>query len=486
MKNDKKLCEKLDSLLREGRECEWIEFKKNYATSQEIGKYISALSNSSLLCGEPHGYLVFGIHDKDLKVVGTTFSFFKAKIGEEELESWLTEQINPRVYFQGLEFIYGGKNIVMIKIEAASDTPVAFNRVEYVRIGSHTKKLKKHPEKARKIWQGKNKKAFEEKIAVESIQFSEIFEFLNYPKYFELMDLPLSQEQHLLIDKLNEEKIVKRTSDKTLCITNLGAILFAKDLNKFDSLKRKTVRVIVYKNDNKIETTKEEMWAEGYASEFQELVKYICDQLPINEEIKDSLRREVKVYPEVAIRELVANMLIHQDFSIPGAGPMVEIFNNRIEFSNPGHSLVELMKVIGSTPRSRNETLASIMRRMNVCEERGSGIQKVISSVENYQLPAPKFLKEEQSFRVILYAPKILKEMTQDDRIRACYQHCCLKYISGESMTNQSLRERFRIEKKNYPMASKIISRTLECGLIKSADPFGRSKKMAQYIPFWA
>ena len=126
------------------------------------------------------------------------------------------------------------------------------------------------------------------------------------------------------------------------------------------------------------------------------------------------------------------------------------------------------------------------MRRMNICEERGTGIDKVISAVEDYHLPAPKFVSEEEYFRAVLYAPKELKEMDKEEKIRACYQHCCLKYVLEKTMTNQSLRERLKIEKTNYPAASKIISDTIKRKLIRPLEPVNGSKRMAQYIPFWA
>src|ERR1700722_7444665 len=113
--------------------------------------------------------------------------------------------------------------------------------------------------------------------------------------------------------------------------------------------------------------------------------------LPRSEEIGQALRREVRVYPEIAIRELVANALIHQDFNLTGNGPTVEIFDNRIEITNPGTPLIDPLRFIDEPPRSRNEELASLMCRMNICEERGSGIDKVIFQIELYQLPPPDF-----------------------------------------------------------------------------------------------
>jgi ATP-dependent DNA helicase RecG len=192
------------------------------------------------------------------------------------------------------------------------------------------------------------------------------------------------------------------------------------------------------------------------------------------------------MYPSLAIRELVANALIHQDFNMTGTGSTIEIFSDRIEITNPGKPLIDTLRFIDEPPISRNETLASVMRRLNICEERGSGIDKVIFEVESYQLPAPDFQVTSNHTKAILYAPKPLSKMDRNDRVRACYQHACSRWISNKKMTNASLRERFGIDDKNYPVASKIIADTLKTQLIKPYDPDNTSKKHASYIPFWA
>lgn len=76
--------------------------------------------------------------------------------------------------------------------------------------------------------------------------------------------------------------------------------------------------------------------------------------------------------------------------------------------------------------------------------------------------------------------------MDKKDRIRACYQHACLQYVSNKQMTNGSRRKRFSIVDKNYPIASRIIGETVEAGLIKPYDPESTSQKHAKYVPFWA
>lgn len=161
---------------------------------------------------------------------------------------------------------------------------------------------------------------------------------------------------------------------------------------------------------------------------------------------------------------------------------MVEIFKSRMEITNPGQPLINTLRFIDHNPTSRNEQLASFFRRVNFCEERGSGIDKVVSSVETFQLPAPNFIDGEDYLRVILYGYKSLRSMTKQDRNRACYQHCCLKYVSGDFATNKSLRERFEVEEKNYSVVSRIIADAIKEGLIKLYDTESKSRKHASYV----
>ena len=254
-------------------------------------------------------------------------------------------------------------------------------------------------------------------------------------------------------------------------------MLFAKDLSRFDRLSRKALRVIKYKGTGRTETERE--WRDppsqrGYALAFEPAVAYINSQLPQNEPIGQAFRKEVRMYPETAIRELVANALIHQDFSVTGAGPMVEIFADRMEITNPGEPLVDTLRFIDTPPRSRNEGLAALMRRMKICEEGGTGIDKVVEAIEAFQLPAPDFtaiMTMQPGFtKATLFAHKKLSDMDSKDRIRACYQHACLCFVTGRRMTNPSLRQRFGIDQKNASQASRIIKETLMAKMIKLYD----------------
>lgn len=162
------------------------------------------------------------------------------------------------------------------------------------------------------------------------------------------------------------------------------------------------------------------------------------------------------------------------------------MFDDRMEITNPGRPLINPLRFIDEPPQSRNETLAAFMRRVNICEERGSGIDKVIHAVEAWQLPAPDFIETERHTRIYLYAPRTFRQMSSKDRTRACYQHVCLMYVFNQAATNASLRKRFSFEDEDYKIVSKIINDTTKEGMIKPYDPENRSRRHARYVPYWA
>ncbi len=480
------LCSLLEELVALPHETEWVEFKVNNAEPENIGQYLSALSNSTTLQDKQVGYIVWGVEDSTHEIVGTNFEPRSSKVGGQELENWLSTQLEPRIEFKICEFQYETKNIVLFEVPRATHIPIRFKSIDYIRVGSYKKKLGEHPEKERLLWSIFSICPFERGIALEKVKNQDIPDYIDYPRYFELMSLKLPTDLSGILQRLESENLIIKRSGNSYDVTNLGAILFAKNLSLFEKLSRKAVRVVAYNGKNRTNTLREIQGQRGYATGFKGLVGYINNSLPHNEVISEAFRTEIRLYPEIAIRELVANALIHQNFGISGTGPIIEIFSDRIEITNPGTPLIEPNRFIDQPPRSRNEALAAFMRRVNICEERGSGIDKVIQAVELFQLPAPSFKVTEDHTQAVLFAYKKLSDMDREDKIRACYQHACLKLVSNEQMTNSSLRERFAITANNASIASRIIKDTLEAGFIKDYDPSSGSKKHARYVPSWA
>ncbi|WKZ30535.1 MAG: ATP-binding protein [Candidatus Dojkabacteria bacterium] len=477
------LTELVDELRTLPTEVEWVEFKVNNENPDEIGEYISALANSSCILDKPYGYLVFGIENETHAVIGTLFDPRARKVNGQEIESWLLTFLDPHTDLEIIPGLYKGKKVVVIKISAALNIPIKFKGEDYIRVGSYKKRLKDFPEKARKIWM-KDGKAFEDLIAIEGVDRATLLELIDMDSYFRLMKINVPESNDYKIEQFILKKLIYK-NENSYSITNLCALLLAKDITGFTKLSRKAVRVIIYEGKDKAKTIREQVGKKGFAAGFEGLIDFINNQLPSNEEIEKAFRKEVRMYPEIAIREIVANALIHQDLTITGTSPMIEIYEDRIEISNPGSPLIDTLRFIDSPPISRNEKLASMMKRMYICEERGSGIDKAIKAAEEYQLPAPLFRKDDNFTRVVLFAPRSLRQMDSKDKIRACYQHCCLQHIVNGFMTNTSLRERFGIKDENYSTISRVIKETLEEGLIKDYDPQNKSRKNSRYIPYY-
>ncbi|WP_060825106.1 ATP-binding protein [Sulfurospirillum cavolei] len=475
----------IKELIKQPNETEWLEFKHNNDDKEMIGEYISALSNSAALNSKTNAYMIWGVDDATHKILGTTFKPSATTKGNEALENWLLKLLTPKIDFKFYEVTIDEKEVVLLEIAPANINPVTFSGVEYIRLNSHKKKLKELPEKERELWRVFDRIPFEKQIAVDNIDDSEVLNYLEYTKYFELLNLPLPENRQAILESLTNDDLIKKTENGKYSITNLGAILFAKNLNSFSNLKRKAIRVIQYKDNTKFETIKEREGTKGYAVGFEGLIDYINNILPSNEVIKQAFRENVRMYPELSIREIVANAIIHQDFFQTGSSVMIEIFSNRFEVTNPGTPLVDTDRFLDSPPKSRNEALASFMRRIGVCEERGSGVDKIVMQSEIYQLPAPIFEKTNEHTVAILFAHKELKDMDKSDKTRACYQHASLRYIQRDYMTNTSLRERFDIDKKNISMVSKIINETLKEKKIFIYDESVGSKAR-KYIPWWA
>ena len=475
----------IEELRAQPAETPWLEFKRNNTDPEVIGKCCSALSNSARIEGKDYAYMLWGIEDGSHTVIGTDFNPDTKKAGNQVLPLWLANSLQPSIVFSFRMVEHPEGRVVLLEIPAATGAPVTFNSVAYIRIGSATPKLTDYPQRYQQLIERMQPYRWEQGVARQYASGDEVLSLLDYSQYFRLTKQPLPDNRVGIFDKLEADRLIVRDVGERWNITHLGAILFATRLEDFDArLGRKAVRFVAYDGKNRAATvTHRHDGQKSYAIGFEGLVGYLNDLLPKNEHIGAALRVAQPLFPELAIRELVANALIHQDMTVTGAGPQIELFSDRIEISNPGAPLVKPERMIDLPPRSRNEALASLMRRMDMCEEQGSGLDKVLEQVELFQLPPPLFRAEENSTQVVLYAPRGFAEMTPEERVRACYFHAVLKFLSGDKMKNASLCIRLGIASKNAAQATAVINKTLAVGLIRVADP---DHPRAGYVPHWA
>lgn len=362
-------CKLLNRLVQERNESEWLEFKKCNFDPEMIGQNVSALANAAMLADRDRAFLVFGVENKTRNKLGTEARLNEIKKGGENLANWLSRMIEPKLMLELLDFECEGKNFSILAIEPTYDRPVRFSGTEYVRIGENTKKLADFPNHERALWLATGRRKFEDAVAAPSQDSNQVLEKLEVDAFYNLSDQPKPQNETEIIRRFLASGFIIDDMEGGYNVTNLGAILFARDLALFPSVAGKSVRIIKYAGPDKSRSEFEQEGKKGYAVGFSGMIRFILQRIQTEELYIDGVRKVMPLFPETAIREVIANALIHQDFTIGGSGPVIEIYSNRVEVTNPGNSLIDTDRMLDER-RSRNEKLASAMRELGLCEER--------------------------------------------------------------------------------------------------------------------
>lgn len=469
--------------LNNNDESELVEYKSNLKDGERIGEYVSALANSSIILHNQLSYLIWGIDDKTKEPKGTDFNPEKEKVGGMPLITYLEKMIKPNVEFKWEYFKTETNKIIVsliLNTEYTSE-PVAFKGKRYIRSGSSVCSLKNFPEKERKIWHSFDSNKFELQYAEEALTLNEIANLIDVNFYKNFLSPGFSLEASLVNDNI----IVPMGNKYN--ITNLGAYTLANDLRNFPGILKRTIRVVKYNGTKSLDNAVfDYSGVFGIAISFNKLIDKIMELLPYSEKYNEAIRKDVPLFPKIAIRELVANALVHQDFSIPGTRPMIEIFDDRVEISNPGTPIIPIPRFLDFKPQSRNEELANILGKFHIVESRGTGIDKAVNSLEKAGLPAPEIEKQNKTFTVVkLKSTKKYNELTITEKLNIIYWHACLNIVEGKKIDNASIRERFKLNKNRNNEISKLIMQAVDEKYIKIYDPKVGSRAR-QYIPYWA
>lgn len=463
----------IDLWRREHSEHQRLEFKEAKASYdfEKLTRYCVAIGN------EGGGHLVLGIANARPRPVVGSSAFPNLVATADKLFTTLGFRVDLE------EVDHPDGRVVVFHIPSrARGTAYSLSGAYLMRSGESLVPMSE--DRLRAIF-SEGQPEWGEEPAVTGLDAQGVTDLLDTQAYFDLLGIPYPTSRSGVLEKLTQERLVDAVPGG-FAIRRLAALLLAKRLDQFPTeIARKAPRVVVYTGTSKLETRIDQLGVRGYAVGFQGLIDFIMAQLPQNEVIEHALRTKVKLLPDDAIRELVANALIHQDLTISGMSPMIEVYADRVEISNPGEPLVPVERFIDGY-QSRNERLTDIMRRMRICEERSSGVDRVVATAEAYQLPAPYFRASQRRTIVTVYGPKPFEEMDRAGRVRACDQHCALKWVLNQPMTNQSLRERFGLGEGKQAITSQIIAATIEAGLIKPDESVGESRRYARYLPSWA
>lgn len=467
-----------DSLEPVPSELNEIDWKSGLSDkSERLAQHISAFANH--LYG---GILVYGVNDN-----GSIFSLNKGQIDEivKKLGNIASNNLSHKIQIDHTVKEYNGENLLFVFIPEEYEKPVHLRGKDiyasYYRSGGQT--LKMSAKQVQMLLAKSMGISFEENTALDNLTKEQVLTLLDYQTLYRLLDKNIPNSTDSILAKLSEMGYCYE-KNQSWTITNLGAILFARSLSDFPALRGREVVIRKYVGKNNRQLQHEHREGLGYAVGFEGLIDYIMRNT--GNEVINVSRNILPTYPRVAIREFVANALIHQDFAIDGSPITIEIFSNRLVITNPGAPLNNINRLIDLPPRSRNERLAQSMLLLNLCERRGSGIDRAIEAVEKMFLPPVKFQTLDDYMRVTLFPQKSLSEMTKHEKIMACYQHSCLMFEDNVPINNQSLRERFGLNKNQSYIASRILADAVEEKLIKPLDEESMSKKFSAYVPFYA
>lgn len=470
----------LISLLKEN---DYVEFTMNEADPIDLGERISGLSNAAALAHKPFAYLIWGVDDKTKELKGTSLSFSAWKKGGEDIVPYWRISLIPRIELFDYELEIDGKHVLVLEISAASYSPTQFRGVAYCRVDSYTKPIKDFPVSEKRLFETLNENTAEKRICLRGIDSNQVGRLLDLDAYFrQLNRIPpqdLAEKIHYF---LREGFLVASYSD-TYDVTYLGALLYARDLMEFETLEAKAVRVVYYEGNSRLQTKGRDIFAEGYALCFDKINETLLSHLANPDTFHNGIRQDNYSVPAIAVREALANALMHQDL-LSGYGPLVEVFDNRVEWSNSGELHVEVNRIIDMVPAAENPKMALFLRRINIGDTSGSGVDKICLSLEREKAACPCFETSPTDTRLVIFRNKHFADMDQEEKIRAVYYHVVLKHIEREEATNASIRDRFGLGEEAIYVVTRLLSQTVAKGLIKKKETSG--KRDTAYLPYWA
>lgn len=464
----------LESLLqrREGRALELKEAKSGFGRDAAM-RYVAALAN------EGGGELVLGVRESGSgphHVVGTS-----AFLDTNELELHIHQTLRLNVLIREITH-REGRVLVLAVPGRMPGQVIPYDGRYWARAGESLVPMDEA--RLRSIF-AEAQGPVATRHVKDDLTAQEVEELLDTAAYFRLSGDPTPESAEERLRKLEHRGVVARSVGDTYAITVAGAVFLARDLAAFQGLEWRRTRILRFQGRDRTTAVMDSVDSRGYALQFEDTLTRITESVPVRETFEGGLRKAMPFYPEQALREFLANALVHQDFETHGSQVVVEIFSDRVEIRNPGTPLVEVERFVDET-RARNPELAELMRICRMCEARGSGVDRALSSLEEFLQPMPLFRAETASTAVVLLQDRAFTDLAMDDRIWAIFIHASLRHAQGEAINNASVRARFALEDRRVTIVSQAIAAAVDQGLIKADPSAGGSLRYKRYVPFYA
>ena len=353
----------INECLSYGDEREWFEFKENFFIIDQIGEYISALSNSAAVLGRKNAYLIWGVNDKTHKIVGTNIDYDKA-INNEPFKHYLARKLNPSISFEFVETYIENKKIVVLIIPSAKIVPTAFNDVRYIRIGSSKESLRKDPEREARLFSiltfglpTINNTVSE----YQDLTFNQLITYYS-TKGIELNHSNFKTNLHLLTNEGKYNIMAQLLSDNSYVPIRVAIFEGKTKASKLYSVKEFGYKCLLYS--------------------LYEVLNYgeILNIPQADEKERIMERKEIPLFDFDVYREAVINAFLHNEWTNLNE-PMITFYSDRIEILSRG-TLSPLQTLDGfykghSIPI--NDKLSELFLQLHISEKTGRGIPKIVS-----------------------------------------------------------------------------------------------------------
>lgn len=355
----------LETLLSYKDEYEWLDFKENWFSKDEIGEYISAIANGAALCGKEFGYIVWGVNDSTKEVVGTTVNFNK-DIDNEPYKHYLARNLTPKISFETVEFKYNEARIVMLIIPQSKSIVTKFKNEAFIRIGSSKEKLSKYPE-----WEIKlNNTLVNGYPTIVNVAAPDYAQELTFEKLFMYYGAKGLTLRH---DTFEKTLKLKNKDNKY----NIMAYILS-DQNEIP------IRVSIFSGVDKSAPlySVKEFGNTCILYSMDKILEYgdAINIIQADERNRISERIDVPLFDYEAYHEAILNAFIHNKW-LTLNGPQISIFTDRIEILSHGGLALD-QDVDGFYSGASipvNEILASIFLQLRISERSGRGVPKIVS-----------------------------------------------------------------------------------------------------------
>lgn len=355
----------LETLLSYKDEYEWLDFKENWFSKDEIGEYISAIANGAALCEKEFGYIVWGVNDATKEAVGTTVNFNK-DIDNEPYKHYLARNLTPKISFETVEFKYNEARIVMLIIPQSKSIVTKFKNEAFIRIGSSKEKLSKYPE-----WEIKlNNTLVNGYPTIVNVAAPDYAQELTFEKLFMYYGAKGLTLRH---DTFEKTLKLKNKDNKY----NIMAYILS-DQNEIP------IRVSIFSGIDKSAPlySVKEFGNTCILYSMDKILEYgdAINIIQADERNRISERIDVPLFDYEAYHEAILNAFIHNKW-LTLNGPQIGIFTDRIEILSHGGLALDqdIEGFYSGASIPVNEILASIFLQLRISERSGRGVPKIVS-----------------------------------------------------------------------------------------------------------